>query len=280
MRLNRLPRLSAEDHILHETIIYVWPSANSFPRFSHFPPPLIKALLDFRRLQLNLKTDSRSVCLILSFKKNVSFVRLTPTGQRWSTADNWFQRFCSGEDWTPFYLSVAGCRPTGPTVLLTFPKTRLDKTPAGSKEQMRSDKGASGHEVQYEVILKDNELNGFEQKKHFFFLFFYIFEKNFIVFWSLVVTHISNIKRTIGMKIAWGIRHELWMLEEPKEQKSCKTTPLTGHHAAEEYDLNTCTWLYHWVMRYLCHTEATNMKTQSRKKCTVEYCVYSKLDRR
>lgn len=69
---------------------------------------------------------------------------------------------------------------------------------------------------------------------------FYIFEKNFIVFWSLVVTHISNIKRTIGMKIAWGIRHELWMLEL-KEQKSCQTTPITGHHAAEEYDLNTCT---------------------------------------
>lgn len=42
------------------------------------------------------------------------------------------------------------------------------------------------------------------------------------------------------MKIAWGIRHELWMLEL-KEQKSCKTTPITGHHAAEEYDLNTCT---------------------------------------
>lgn len=75
------------------------------------------------------------------------------------------------------------------------------------------------------------------------------------------------------MKTAWS---------SEMERRCCshriKTTPTTGHNTAKEHDLNTFTWL-HWLMRYPCHTEATDMKTQSREGVQLSIVYRVRLDR-
>lgn len=66
------------------------------------------------------------------------------------------------------------------------------------------------------------------------------------------------------------------------ERRCCshriKATPTTGHNTAAEHDLNTFTWL-HWTMTYPCHTEATDMKTQSREGAQLSIAYTVKLGR-
>lgn len=52
--------------------------------------------------------------------------------------------------------------------------------------------------------------------------------------------HISNIKRTIGLEKKNKIKHQERSVDAgAKRSEIIKTTPLTGHHAAEDYNLNT-----------------------------------------
>lgn len=64
-------------------------------KLCYFPPPLGKALLDFR--QLNLKTDSGSVCFD-PFSNMFSLVGWLD----WSVANTWFKHFAQVQLWRHF----------------------------------------------------------------------------------------------------------------------------------------------------------------------------------
>lgn len=64
-------------------------------------------------------------------------------------------------------------------------------------------------------------------------------KKNFIPYF-LVLGSNAHFKYKKNHRYENSMRHQKWIVDaEAKRTKIIKTTPLTGHHAAEEYNLNT-----------------------------------------
>lgn len=82
------------------------------------------------------------------------------------------------------------------------------------------------------------------------------------MFWFMVVMHISNRKRTVGMKTA--------------SEMGCGGWSHT-HRTAQEYNLNTSHLTVSLSNEISTSHRSHKNENTKQKKCTVEYCAYSKI---